>query len=211
MSRLGRFVIGLAALVLIGANTGTLLALLAGAGWPAELFSHFPVQYAIAQVLVIAFFLAFRPRWLGFASLPLLGLNFWLLAPYYLSGYGDAAAAMPDHDPALRVMTMNLNAGNRRADLILQAVETEQPDVLAMIEVTPDLWQMLPAEFWERYPYRAAELDPGTFGIALLSRLPFAEHDIYHFGIYGRPAIAARLCPQEAQGNEPQRCLLLLA
>jgi endonuclease/exonuclease/phosphatase (EEP) superfamily protein YafD len=131
--------------------------------------------------------------------------------PYYLSGYGNAAAAVPDHDPALRVMTMNVNAGNRRVDLILQAVEAEKPDVLALIEVTPDLWQMLPAEFWERYPYRAQELDPGAFGIALLSRLPFEEHDIYHFGIYGRPAIAARLCPQEPRGDEPQRCLHLLA
>ena len=210
MQRLGRFVVGIAALVLIGANTGTLLALLAGAGWPAELFSHFPVQYAIAQVVGIAFFLVFRPRWLGLASLPLLGLNFWLLAPYYLSGYGGAAAAVPDHDPTLRLMTMNVNLSNRHADLILQAIETEHPDVLLMVEVTPDLWQMLPAEFLERFPYRATELDTGPFGIALVSRLPFEEHDIYHFGIYGRPAIAARICPREAPAGEELRCLHLL-
>jgi endonuclease/exonuclease/phosphatase (EEP) superfamily protein YafD len=210
MQRLGRFVVGIAALVLIGANTGTLLALLAGAGWPAELFSHFPVQFAIAQAVGIAFFLVFKPRWLGLASLPLLGLNFWLLAPYYLSGIGGAAAAVPDRDPTLRLMTMNVNAGNRHADLILQAIETEHPDVLLLVEVTPDLWQMLPAEFLERFPYRATELDPGTFGIALVSRLPFEKHDIYHFGIYGRPAIAARICPRAAPAGEEPRCLHLL-
>src|SRR5262245_48380989 len=123
MQRLGRFVMGIAALALIGANTGTLLALLAGAGWPAELFYLSLMQYSIDQTVTIALFLAFKPRWLGLGSLPLLGLNLWLLAPYYLSGFGGATAAVPNHDPALRLMTVNVNAGNRHADLILKAIE----------------------------------------------------------------------------------------
>jgi endonuclease/exonuclease/phosphatase (EEP) superfamily protein YafD len=210
MESLGRFLVGTVALILVGANVGTLLGLLAGIGWPAELFSHFPVQYAIAQAAGITFCLALRPRWLGFASLPLLGLNVWLLAPYYFTWNGASAAA-PDHDPTLRVMTVNVNVNNRHADLILQAIETEQPDIVAMIEMTPDLWQMLPPEFHRRYPYRASELDVDAFGIALLSRLPFAEHDIYHFGTYGRPVIAARICPQAAEPGEAPRCLHLVA
>ena len=116
-----RFLPGVFAFILIGANAATLLALLAGTGWPAELFSHFPVQYALAQIAGIAFFLALRPRWLGLISLPLLGLNLWLLAPYYWQG-GSANAAAPPA-ASLRVMTLNINAENPHADLVLQAIE----------------------------------------------------------------------------------------
>jgi len=199
------------ALALIGANAGTLLALLAGTGWPAELFSHFPVQYAIAQIVGIAFFLIFRQRWLGLVSLPLLALNLWLLLPYYFFWQPGAAAATTGSDPSLRLMTLNLNARNTQADLVLQAIEAEDPDLVLLIEMTPEWWQALPAEFQQRYPYRASELDTGTFGIALFSRLPFASHDLYHFGSYGRPAIAAKICPEGASSSGETRCLHLLA
>lgn len=211
MRPLFRFVAGLMALGLIGAHTGTLLALLAGAGWPAELFSHFPVQYAIAQIAGIGFFLIFRPRWFGLVGLPLLALNLWLVLPYYAFWQGGTAAASTGNEPALRLMTLNLNANNSRMDLVVPAIEAEDPDLLVLIEVTPQLWQALPAEFQQRYPYRASEVDAGVFGIALLSRLPFASHDIYHFGTYGRPAIAAQICLPSAQPGAELRCLHLLA
>lgn len=213
MRPLFRFIAAIMALGLIGAHTGTLLALLAGAGWPAELFSHFPVQYAIAQIVGIGFFLVFRPRWFGLAGLPLLALNLWLLLPYY--AFWQAAAASTGNEPSLRLMTLNLNAGNSRAGLVVQAIEAEDPDLVVLIEVTPEWWQALTAELQQRYPYRASESDAGVFGIALFSRLPFASHDIYHFGTYGRPAIAAQVCPgnssSSAQSAEATECLHLLA
>jgi endonuclease/exonuclease/phosphatase (EEP) superfamily protein YafD len=197
------------ALGVIGAHTGTLLALLAGAGWPAELFSHFPVQYAIAQIVGIGFFLVFRPRWFGLAGLPLLALNLWLLLPYY--AFWQAAAASTGNEPSLRLMTLNLHANNTRADLVVQAIEAEDPDLVVLIEVTPEWWRALTAELQQRYPYHASERDAGVFGIALFSRLPFASHDIYHFGTYGRPAIAAQICPPSAQSGTVPECLHLLA
>lgn len=210
MRPLIRFIAGIMALGLIGAHTGTLLALLAGAGWPAELFSHFPVQYAIAQIVGIAFFLVFRPRWFGLVSMPLLALNLWLLLPYYAFWQSSAAAAATGNG-SLRLMTLNLNANNTRADQVVQAIKAENPDLVVLIEVTPEWWQALSAEFQQHYPYRAREIDAGVFGIALLSRLPFASHDIYHFGTYGRPAIAAQICPPPAQSGAETRCLHLLA
>lgn len=198
-----RFLAAMFAIALIAANAATLLALLAGTGWPAELFSHFPVQYALAQIAGIAFFLALRPRWLGLVSLPLLGLNLWLLAPYYWqSGRAHAAPAA-----SLRVMTLNINAENPHADLVLQAIEAENPDLLLLLEITPGWWEATPAEFRQRYPYRAAEITDSPFGIALLSRQPFVYHDILHLGIYGRPAIAAQICFGSAQAGEAAPCL----
>lgn len=197
------------AFILIGANAATLLALLAGTGWPAELFSHFPVQYALAQIAGAAFFLALRPRWLGLISLPLLGLNLWLLAPYYWQGNNARAATAPA--ASLRVMTLNINAENPRADLVVQAIEAENPDLLLLLEITPGWWESTPVEFRQRYPYRATEITDSPFGIALVSRQPFVNHDIFHFGIYGRPAIAARICLTTAQAGESASCLHVVA
>jgi len=204
-----RFFTAIFAFALIGANAATLLALLAGTGWPAELFSHFPVQYALAQMAGIAFFIALRPRWLGLISLPLLGLNLWMVAPYYWQGGAAHAATAPA--ASLRVMTLNINAENLRADLVIQAIEAEKPDLVLLLEITPGWWEATPAEFRKRYQYRATEISDSPFGIALLSRLPFVNHDIFHFGIYGRPAISARLCPENPAPNEAALCLQLVA
>ncbi len=206
---IARFFTTIFAFALIGANAATLLALLAGTGWPAELFSHFPVQYALAQIAGIAFFLALRPRWPGLISLPLLGLNLWLLAPYYWQG-GSANAAMAPA-ASLRVMTLNINAENPHADLVLQTIEAENPDLLLLLEITPGWWEATPAAFRQRYPFRATEITDSPFGIALLSRRPFVNHDIYHFGIYGRPAIAAQLCLESAKAGDAAPCLHLVA
>ena len=204
-----RFFTAVFAIVLIGANAATLLALLAGTGWPAELFSHFPVQYALAQIAGIAFFLALRPRWLGLISLPLLGLNLWLLAPYYWQG-GDAHATTAPA-ASLRVMTLNIHLENPHADLVLRAIEAENPDLLLLLEITPSWWEATPAEFRQRYAFRATEITDSPFGIALLSQRPFVNHDIFHFGIYGRPAIAAQICLKSAQAGEAAPCLHVVA
>lgn len=203
-----RFLTTIFAIALIAANAATLLALLADTGWPAELFSHFPVQYALAQIAGIAFFFAFRPRWLGLVSLPLLGLNLWLLAPYYWQG-GSAHAAAPA--ASLRVMTLNINAENPHADLVLRAIEAENPDLLLLLEITPGWWEATPAEFRQRYGFRATEITDSPFGIAFLSQRPFVNHDIFHFGIYGRPAIAAQICLESAQAGEAAPCLHVVA
>jgi endonuclease/exonuclease/phosphatase (EEP) superfamily protein YafD len=198
-----------AAILLIGANLATLIGLLASTRWPAELFTHFPAQYAVAQIIAIAVFLALRPRWPGLVTLPLLAFNLWLLAPYYWQGVGANAATHPGG--TLRVMTLNMNAENPRADLVLQAIEAENPDLLLLLEITPGWWEAAPAAFRERYPYRASEIADSPFGIALLSRLPFAFHDIFHFGIYGRPAIAAQLCPPAVEASIAASCIHVVA
>ncbi len=204
-----RFFTAIFAIALIGANASTLLALLAGTGWPAELFSHFPVQYALAQFAGIAFFLLLRPRWLGLISLPLLGLNLWLLAPYYWQDGSAHAATAPA--VTLRVMTLNINAENPHVDLVVQAIEAENPDLLLLVEITPGWWEAAPVEFRERYPYRATEITDSPFGIALVSRRPFVYHDIFHFGIYGRPAIAAQICLDSPEAGAAAPCLHVVA
>jgi endonuclease/exonuclease/phosphatase (EEP) superfamily protein YafD len=182
---------------------------LASTRWPAELFTHFPAQYAVAQAVGIIVFLALRPRWPGLVTLPLLAFNLWLLAPYYWQGVGANAAPHPGE--TLRVMTLNMNEENPRADLVLQAIDAENPDLLLLLEITPGWWDAAPASFRERYPYRASEITDSPFGIALLSRQPFAFHDVFHFGIYGRPAIAAQLCPRTSDPGAAASCLHVVA
>ena len=211
MNPIRRFITAIFAFALIGANAATLLALLAGTGWPAELFSHFPVQYALAQITAIAFFLLLRPRWLGLISLPLLGLNLWLLAPYYWQSGSAHAAPSPAPAATLRVMTLNVNAQNPHTDLVVRAIEAEDPDLLLLLEITPALWESTSIEFRERYPYRASEIVDSPFGIALLSRRPFVYHDILHFGTYGRPAISAQLCLENAESGAAPPCLHVMA
>jgi endonuclease/exonuclease/phosphatase (EEP) superfamily protein YafD len=209
MNRLVRPVRFVAALGLLGANLATLLALLAPAGWPMELFAHFPVQYALAQILGVALFLAWRPRWLALVSLPLLALNLWALMPYYFGG--DGAMAATEQSPRLRLMTLNVQADNPRADLVVQAIQAENPDIVVLLEVTEPWWKSLPAEFRRGYPHLVGEVEPGAFGIVLLSRAPLAGQGLYHFGMWGRPGLAILVCPsRQADAEAKPLCVYIL-
>jgi vancomycin resistance protein VanJ len=86
-----------------------------------------------------------------------------------------AAAAVP-----LRVMTYNVNFGNPDVAATVDAIASEDVDIVLLQEVTTEWKHALAARFAERYPhqrYRVHARGPG--GLAVLSKHPITSEDVW--------------------------------
>ncbi len=102
-----------------------------------------------------------------------------LVAPLALHGwwYVDAGRAVdePIHGP-MTVMTLNLRLGNGDPERVVELVEANDVDVLALVEVTPAARTALEgAGLLQRLAYVAGEEGPGASGTLLLSRFPLSD------------------------------------
>ena len=189
---------------------GTALALLAGElgrfHWLLELASHFLVQYVLALVIAIAWFLL-RRKWLRLgATVLLLSIPAWRLAPYLPVGADGATAAATTH--RVRVMTINVHASSMAYDRVRAEIERLDPDVIFLPENT-DRWAAGLAPLRERYPYTVDGQSPSVFSLFLFSRLPLSESAIINLPEPdGFPAITARIC--FADTGDGKSCLRLI-
>jgi endonuclease/exonuclease/phosphatase (EEP) superfamily protein YafD len=184
---------GLAALGVVGAAAAFGLGLLGRELWAADLLSHFRVQYVLALLLAGAFFLV-RRRW--FLLLPTLALAAyagWPVGEYLLPRSGSVG-----HDKwQLRVMSLNVEASNDRADLVKAAIEQANPDVVFLPEATA-AWADALAPLRTRYRYDTGDGAQGAFSLLLLSRLPLRHAQVIQLSADGWPAIIALICPSDA-------------
>lgn len=142
---------------------GTLLAFAGERWWLLDLFAHFRPQYLLVLVAGAAV-LAWRRRWPGAALFCAAALvNAAMVLPAYLAPRVDAQAD-------LRVVVLNLAAGNRRADLVLPYLREARADVLVLVEFTP-FWQAALAPLHAGYPSRTESPSEDPFGMAVFSRL----------------------------------------
>jgi endonuclease/exonuclease/phosphatase (EEP) superfamily protein YafD len=97
----------------------------------------------------------------------------WQL-PLYVADPGDAGT------PALRVAASNLKFGSGDAQTVVDLVRSQQVDVLALEELTPDAVRRLhDAGLDDVLPYSISRADPSFSGTGLWSRLPISnERDI---------------------------------
>ena len=121
--------------------------------WMADLAVHWQWLYAAAGAAAgLVWLLLARGRgraWaaallLGLAVVAALNLTRWSL-PRLPAANGAAGA------PALRLLSFNVNLDNHRTADVLDWLDTQQADVLALLEVTPDMDGLLLA-LRARYP-----------------------------------------------------------
>jgi len=174
---------------------GVTVALILGEGgrwhWTLELLSHFRVQYALAFAIATLYYLV-RRRWLVLgASAALLAFAAWPVAPYLQ--WATAVANTGTPPASLRVMSLNLYAGNARADLVLDAIKTADPDILLLIENHGAWWRAL-SEVRAKFPYLLADGNPANSDLLLFSRLPLEDARFVQLGSRAWPVAAARVC-----------------
>lgn len=170
------------------ALAATLLAFLGSRHWVAELMTHYPAQYAVVLLLAAMVGLGRRRRWLPWLFAGGMVANLVVLVP----GYFRFEVAAGRQGGAVRVLSMNVLASNGSYQRMVQAVSARQPDVLLVIELTPEGVRALQAIHAE-FPHRLLEPSTGNFGIGLYSRLPWTSCELVQFGPAGVPSIEARL------------------
>lgn len=133
-----------------------------------ELFAHFRLQYfGVSVLLLIAFAFLMHYAWVV-ALLVTVLFNASLVLPWYISDV-PAAKGTP-----LKLMHANVYSGNRQYDRLVALVALEQPDLVFLQEVTPE-WLAGTKPLLDEYPYTYSVPSAGNFGIAVLSKIPFAK------------------------------------
>jgi endonuclease/exonuclease/phosphatase (EEP) superfamily protein YafD len=180
-----------------------LLTLLSFAGafwWVANLTDQFRLHIGLAGILLAAIQLLFRPRLFALAWVSIAVVNFLVI------GLEQRTTAPPlNGNVDLKVMTFNVNAGNRAIGELTQTIETSDADLVFLQEVTPYLWRLIQPDL-RTYKRHTAILRDDSRGIVLLVRsagnlqIQATEH-LVHSDPRGRPFLEVMATAGEDQIN----------
>jgi endonuclease/exonuclease/phosphatase (EEP) superfamily protein YafD len=177
-----------------------------------ELASHFSYHALIGCFCLLAaqgFLYLIRrnsttssDRWrrrIVFALIPLIYFS-WVVAPWRLL----PLASDKNADDKIKILIWNVLLTNSQATEIVKFVEREKPDIVALIEVNPDLDHELDKL---KVQYSASSSKPAwnSGGMVVMSRLPETSFDILYPGNHWMPAI--ELSHQPSGVSQPLRIL----
>jgi endonuclease/exonuclease/phosphatase (EEP) superfamily protein YafD len=160
---------------------GSLMPLAARHGWAFDLATHFRAQYVVVDaLLVFACFLQRKPIWslvlaagAAFSAQPLLP---------YVAVVPAAVADAPVSGPPIELLSANVLFENHSATRLLEIIHDAAPDVVLLVEYTPE-WAQMIGELRAAYPHHIERPRDDPYGIALFSRYeldgvePFALGD----------------------------------
>lgn len=163
----------LAILVIVATTLTTVGSLGARAGWVLELFSHFPVQYLVAQVVAAAICLGLRLwPWAGLALVAAVP-NVVAIAPY-LPGLVAAPASMVAANAPVTLVAANLLYSQEDPTRARAFLLGQSADIVVLSEFTPR-WRQKLAVLEQTYPYFALRDRWNPWGIAVYSKYPFED------------------------------------
>lgn len=161
------------------AATLALLAGFFGSFHPAlDSFAHFRIHLAVAAALLALPLLATRHRLLAGSALIFAVVAFSTASSALgFLGLGRVQAgpgAVPADRATYRLLQMNLLFNNPTPEKVLSLIGRTRPDVVTVEEVSP-MWRDKFAPLAAAYPYSVfCTYGRGYFGVAILSRRPFA-------------------------------------
>ena len=166
----GRITLAAVQLFVLGVLTWSILRVFPGDRLlPVRLGSYFLPWILIALLPTLLIAIVSRRRWtIGFTLLALLlvASRFsYLLIPQVSPASADFAGSQ------LRVMTFNVHYANRNVDGITELILTEQPDIIAVQELTPQLGRPLFSRLKNEYPYYLT----GGNSSVIISRYPLTK------------------------------------
>lgn len=147
-----------------------LLGLLGGIWWGFDLLAHFRVQFIAALIAAAAYFLIVQKTrrvviYLGIAT----GLSLPLL-PYFLP------KKLPNSDqPALTVISYNVNTANPHHAAVREWLLAQNADVIFLMEVN-DEW-LTDLQLTATYPHALECPREDNFGLAVYSKQPFGTQE----------------------------------
>jgi len=176
-------------------------ATLAGFGgdfwWVGELLGPFRVQYAWGLAITAVVLASVRHLgWAAFAATFAVG-NLALIVPLYLAASTGESPGERSRYAPMRVVVMNVWSQNRRHEEVRRFVAAERPDVLIVLEVTPE-WATALEPLREEFPYAEVVPRRSNFGIGLYSRHAFASSEVVLFS-EDNPAVVASVMLDEQE------------
>jgi len=162
----------LAVLTVAATALATLAARGARSSWLLELFSHFPLQYLVLQVLAAMACLALGRRTWALLALLAAVANLQALWPY-VPGLvaGHDAPAGDTGTPTVRLIAANLLYRQEDAGAIRAYLGRRSPDLVVLSEFTPR-WREKLRDLERAYPHVVLRPRLNAWGLAIYSRHP---------------------------------------
>lgn len=158
----------LSAAVMLICCTMSIIALGARHWWVADTGANLRVQLMIGLAVVIVVF-SLERRW-SLVAMAVVAAGTHV--PFVMSAIQGPETSVAT--PLLSVVTANVFTANRRYSDIEAELLRSDADVVAVLELSPDLHEYLQRDFAKQY--RWSRVEPkgvSNFGIGLYSRIPF--------------------------------------
>ena len=154
--------------------------------WLIDIFSNFKLQYFFLSILLVVIAgVLIRKK---IAALILLTVsilwNGYYIAPYYITSNTIESSIKGK----FKISSVNLLSSNSRIDLVINYIDKENPDILILMEFTPE-WKNELIPIIENYPFKQLVPRKDNFGIALLSKIEM-KTSIDYFYLNDKPSIA---------------------
>jgi len=165
----------------------SLMPLAARHDWAFDLATHFRLQYiAVDALLVLACALQRKPvRCLALVCCA--ALSAWPVLPY-VGVVPTAVAGAPPSGPPIALLSANVLFKNHSATRLLEIVHDASPDVVLLVEYTPE-WADMVGELRAAYPHHFEQPRSDPYGIALFSR--YELDDVASFALGDTTAVEA--------------------
>jgi endonuclease/exonuclease/phosphatase (EEP) superfamily protein YafD len=150
-----------------------------------ELATLFRLHYAAVLVVAALVALILRQFPVALAASFLVVVNLVVI-----SRMPSAPASAKADSPRLRVLIANVEYGNREYGRLARLVVETDPDLVAIIELTP-AWVRGLQPALSRHRHRRLAPEEGAYGVGLYSRLPFAGSSIERLPADGSASVIA--------------------
>ena len=155
----------------------------------AELISSFNAQLAILMLICATFLLLLRQKMFGWLLLIVSVGQILILVSVFLP------SSQPQPGPQkIKVMSMNVWGDNDQFQKVIDQIEVVSPDVLLVIEYNIQ-WHYKMMDLYSTYPHRMLEPRWHGYGIAMFSKLPLEDTEVWQLTKKETdvPALSARV------------------
>jgi endonuclease/exonuclease/phosphatase (EEP) superfamily protein YafD len=156
----------------------------------------FRFQYLIALVICLVCAAMMRVWALVFASVGLIALNAFYVAPYVVPSIRPQNVVV-EPSSRLRICQINVNSRNLQYDRVIAYIKATNADVVLVEELTEpfakEIGQKLP-----QYNYVKTVPRPDPFGLGTYSRLPLSRSEIKYFARSTFPTIVSDVTLKDA-------------
>jgi endonuclease/exonuclease/phosphatase (EEP) superfamily protein YafD len=170
----------LGALTLAGLTAGGFAGAL---WWALDLLAHFRLQYVVAGAVLSALLVKLRHRGFALLAAVVAAINLVPVAPLFTQ---PKEAAPREGVGSLRIMALNVLDFNEQYDRVIAYARRERPDVLLLVELTPQ-WVARVADLAPEYPHQWVGGRSGD-GIAMMSQRAPSRAEAMTLGAGEAPA-----------------------
>lgn len=154
-----------------------------------DIFSHFPVQYAL-----LAFFFLVICLWKKIIPLALLAGLLFAFNISVLVDSGSIAQAAGQEIKTFKVYSANINKSNTNYPKLVRGLMEADADILLLLEVTSKNIKPLQSLI-HSYPYRVINLNTGSSGtgMVLISKFSILNHEVTKYSDFGNILVSVLL------------------